>query len=272
MRPAPGISVTHETIRQWGLKFGREFANRILRLQAPHRGAQTRHLDEASSASFAGNKHWLSAWCPSTGRLRSSDILVSEPVGRQEGKARQALVPDKLRTKAGSTPRVLHHRQAKELRLRRGRRREIMPGVEHRSIIGLITGRKLPSPDPTRERHHEAFKSAAAVSTLLLAAHDQVAKQFPRRRTTTRRVTCRSWPHPAFATMGLRTNRRPAIACIIARIAEHRSAHRAFPSICCTWQVDVPSAGNPDPPLLVHPSGCCIAGLAAYQCGCFPPH
>jgi len=26
---ARGISVTHETIRQWGLKFGREFANRI---------------------------------------------------------------------------------------------------------------------------------------------------------------------------------------------------------------------------------------------------
>src|SRR5271165_5772808 len=29
---ARGISVTHETIRQWGLKFGREFANRILRI------------------------------------------------------------------------------------------------------------------------------------------------------------------------------------------------------------------------------------------------
>ena len=29
MLAARGISVTHETIRQWGLKFGREFANRI---------------------------------------------------------------------------------------------------------------------------------------------------------------------------------------------------------------------------------------------------
>src|SRR2546427_13275214 len=31
MLAARGISVTHETIRQWGLKFGREFANRIRR-------------------------------------------------------------------------------------------------------------------------------------------------------------------------------------------------------------------------------------------------
>jgi putative transposase len=31
MLAARGISVTYETIRQWGLKFGREFANRIRR-------------------------------------------------------------------------------------------------------------------------------------------------------------------------------------------------------------------------------------------------
>jgi len=37
VRAARGISVTHETIRQWGLKFGREFANRIRR-RAPRRG------------------------------------------------------------------------------------------------------------------------------------------------------------------------------------------------------------------------------------------
>jgi len=36
--------VTHETIRQWSLKFGREFANRIRR-RAPRRGDKW-HLDE----------------------------------------------------------------------------------------------------------------------------------------------------------------------------------------------------------------------------------
>jgi putative transposase len=44
MLAARGISVTHETISQWGLKFGREFANRIRR-QAPRRGNKW-HLDE----------------------------------------------------------------------------------------------------------------------------------------------------------------------------------------------------------------------------------
>ena len=44
MLAARGISVTHETIRQWGLKFGREFANRIRR-RAPRRSDKW-HLDE----------------------------------------------------------------------------------------------------------------------------------------------------------------------------------------------------------------------------------
>src|SRR6476660_4319481 len=56
MLAARGISVTHETIRQWGLKFGREFANRIRR-RAPRRGDKW-HLGEVV-ISFAGKKHWL---------------------------------------------------------------------------------------------------------------------------------------------------------------------------------------------------------------------
>src|ERR1700731_1467043 len=43
MLAARGISVTHETIRQWGLKFGQEFVNRIRR-RAPLRGDKW-HLD-----------------------------------------------------------------------------------------------------------------------------------------------------------------------------------------------------------------------------------
>src|SRR5260370_33033833 len=56
MLAARGISVTHETIRQWGLKFGREFACRIRR-RAPLRGDKW-HLDEVV-ISFARKKHWL---------------------------------------------------------------------------------------------------------------------------------------------------------------------------------------------------------------------
>ncbi len=41
---ARGIIVTYETVRQWCLKFGQEFANE-LRCRAPRRGDQW-HLDE----------------------------------------------------------------------------------------------------------------------------------------------------------------------------------------------------------------------------------
>ena len=56
MLAARGISVTHETIRQWGLKFGREFADRIRR-RAPRRGDKW-HLDEVV-IGIAGKTHWL---------------------------------------------------------------------------------------------------------------------------------------------------------------------------------------------------------------------
>jgi transposase-like protein len=56
MLAARGISVAHETIRQWGLNFGREFANRI-RLRAPRPGEKW-HPDEVV-ISIAGKKHWL---------------------------------------------------------------------------------------------------------------------------------------------------------------------------------------------------------------------
>jgi len=56
MLAARGLSVTYETVRQWGLKFGREFANRIRR-RAPRRGDKW-HLDEVV-LTIAGKKHCL---------------------------------------------------------------------------------------------------------------------------------------------------------------------------------------------------------------------
>jgi putative transposase len=56
MLAARGISVTYEAIRQWGLKCGREFADRIRR-RAPRRGDKW-YLDEVV-ITIAGEKHWL---------------------------------------------------------------------------------------------------------------------------------------------------------------------------------------------------------------------
>ena len=84
MLAAHGISVTHETIRQWGLKFGREFSNRIRR-RAPRRGDKW-DLDEVV-VSLAGKKHWLWRAVDQDGFVL--DVLVQS---RRDTKATQNLV------------------------------------------------------------------------------------------------------------------------------------------------------------------------------------
>ena len=76
MLAARGISVTHETIRQWGLKFGREFANRIRR-RAPRRGdkwRRTRARARPSSTTAPRNgspkTKWKGLGCKPTHWLR----------------------------------------------------------------------------------------------------------------------------------------------------------------------------------------------------------
>src|SRR4051812_27020624 len=53
---ARGIAVSHETVRQWALKFGQGFANEIRR-RLPRPGDKW-HLDEVQ-IKIAGEKHWL---------------------------------------------------------------------------------------------------------------------------------------------------------------------------------------------------------------------
>ena len=51
-----GILVSHETVRQWALKFGQGFANQIRR-KLPRVGDKW-HLDEVVITT-AGKRHWL---------------------------------------------------------------------------------------------------------------------------------------------------------------------------------------------------------------------
>src|SRR5881409_531053 len=53
---ARGITVSHETVRQWARKFGQSFANQIRR-RLPCAGDEW-HLDEVA-VTIAGQKHWL---------------------------------------------------------------------------------------------------------------------------------------------------------------------------------------------------------------------
>ena len=68
-----GIEVSHETVRKWGLKFGREIANGIRRRRP--QGGDKWHLDEMV-VTIAGKKHYL--W-------RAVDQHGVPPEGRCQG-------------------------------------------------------------------------------------------------------------------------------------------------------------------------------------------
>jgi putative transposase len=56
MLAARGTAVSHETVRQWALKFGQDCANRIRR-RLPQVGDKW-HLDEVA-IKIARMQHWL---------------------------------------------------------------------------------------------------------------------------------------------------------------------------------------------------------------------
>src|ERR687898_512684 len=95
MLAARGILVSHETVRQWALKFGQDFANQIRR-RLPAAGDKW-HLDEVV-ISIAGRKHWL--WRAVDQHGGVIDILVQS---RRNAKAAKRLLR-KLLKKQGVTP------------------------------------------------------------------------------------------------------------------------------------------------------------------------
>jgi len=93
-----GIEVSHETIRQWALKFGQEFAN-IIRRRLPRPGDKW-HLDEVE-IKIAGKKHWLWRAVDQDGTVL--DVLVQS---RRDKRAAKRLLR-KLLKKQGRAPRVM---------------------------------------------------------------------------------------------------------------------------------------------------------------------
>jgi putative transposase len=188
MLAARGISVTYETIRQWGLKFGRAFANRI-RQRAPCRGDKW-HLDEVV-ITIAGTKHWLWRAVDQEGFVL--DVLVQS---RRDKKAAKRLLR-KLLKKQGRPPRVLI---TDKLRSYAAAKREIMPGVEHRQHKGL-NNRAENSHQPTRRRERimKRFESPRQVQRFL-SIHDQIANLFSRRSSQDTAAAFHATRNDAFTT------------------------------------------------------------------------
>ncbi len=165
-----GITVSHETIRQWGLKFGREFAAR-LRQRRPQAGDKW-HLDEMA-VKIAGRTCWL--WRAVDQQGFVLDVLIQS---RRDRKAARRLLRQLLK-KQGRPPRVLI---TDKLASYPAAKKELLPGVEHRRHKGL-NNRAENSHQPTRrrERQMKRFKSAGQAQRFL-SAHDQISNLFHLRR------------------------------------------------------------------------------------------
>jgi putative transposase len=167
---ARGVVVSHETVRQWGLKFGQGLANQI-RCRLPSAGDQW-HLDEVV-VKIAGVKHWLWRAVDQEGTVL--DILVQS---RRDKQAAKRLLR-KLLKKQMRPPRVMI---TDKLASYNAAKREIMPGVEHRQHKGL-NNRAESSHQPTRrrERQMKRFKSPGHAQRFL-SAHDGINNLFHLRR------------------------------------------------------------------------------------------
>src|SRR3954447_2092176 len=164
MLAARGIVVSHETVRQWALKFGQEFANQIRR-RLPCAGDKW-HPDEVV-IKIAGVQHWLWRAVDQTGMVL--DVLVQS---RRDKRAAKRLLR-KLLKRQCRAPRVMI---TDKLPSYGAAKREVMPGVEHRQHKGL-NNRAENSHQPTRrrERQMKRFKSARQTQRFL-SAHDQAQR------------------------------------------------------------------------------------------------
>src|SRR5215217_2466079 len=125
MLAARGIDVSHETVRQWGRKFGQAFANQIRR-RLPSPGDKW-HLDEVC-LMIGGKKHWLWRAVDQDGVVL--DVLVQS---RRDKQAAKRLLR-KLLKKQCRAPRVMITDKLASYGAAKG---EVMPSVEHRQHKGL---------------------------------------------------------------------------------------------------------------------------------------
>ena len=185
---ARGVGVSHETVRQWGLKFGQAFVNPIRR-RLPRAGDKG-HLDEVA-VKTAGVQHWLWRAVDQDGTVL--DILVQR---RRDERAAKRLLRKLLRRQCRPprvmvTDRLASHGAAK---------REVMPGVEHRQHKGL-NNRAESSHQPARRRERQMKRhKSPRHAQRLLAAHDQVNNLFHLRRHRLPAEQCRAARAQAFRT------------------------------------------------------------------------
>jgi putative transposase len=165
-----GIDVPHEAIRQWCLKFGQDYANRLKRRRA--QPGDKWHLDEVFLTKN-GERHSL--WRAVDQDDNVLDILVQSRRNKQAAKQFFRKLLEGLQY----VPRVII---TEKLKSYGAAKREILPGVEHRQSRSL-NNRCENSHRPTRQREYrmQGLKSAGHVQRFL-SAYGPIAQHFRPRR------------------------------------------------------------------------------------------
>ncbi|API56858.1 IS6 family transposase (plasmid) [Rhizobium leguminosarum] len=167
-----GIVVSYETIRRWGRKFGAAYVKQLPRKKPSRKDIW--HLDEVV-ISIGGRKHWL--W-----RAVDQDGYVLDEIvqTRRDTKAAKRLLVRLLKKQGLSPKRIV----TDKLRSYGAAKRDVMPGVEHRSHKGL-NNRAENSHVPLRKRERlmQGFRSVgglqrfisvfSAVRNLFVAPHQR---------------------------------------------------------------------------------------------------
>ncbi|TDH58971.1 IS6 family transposase [Dankookia rubra] len=169
-----GITVTHESIRQWGLRFGADFA-RKLRRRRPKPG-DTWHLDEVF-LRINGVLHYL--WRAVDQHGVVLDILIQD---RRNASAAKRFFKRLLAGLKYKPKRIV----TDGLRSYGAARREILPDVRHRTSR-YLNNRAENSHRPTRrrERQMQRFKSPEHAQRFL-SSHAIIYGHFrPRRHLMT---------------------------------------------------------------------------------------
>jgi len=163
---ARGIVVSYESIREWGLRFGRIFANALKR-RRPQPGDKW-YMDEVF-IRIRGKQHYLWRAVDQDGNVL--DILVQS----RRSAAAATRFFRKLLKGLRYVPRVI---VTDKLKSYAAAKRKILPGVEHRQSR-YLNNRAEVSHQPTRrrERQMKRFKSARHAQRFL-STHSRIHNHF----------------------------------------------------------------------------------------------
>ena len=165
-----GIVVSHETIRQWCVKFGQTYANALRRRRA--RPGDKWHLDEVF-ITIQGTIHYL--WRAVDQHGTVLDILVQP---RRNAKAAKRFFR-KLLKGLESVPRVV---VTDKLASYGAAQREVLRSVEHRKSK-YLNNRAENSHQPTRQRERAMKRfTSPGHAQRLLSAFSSISPHFRPRR------------------------------------------------------------------------------------------